>query len=47
MISPLVLKLCFPQEEKMLFREKRVQNFENVKDRKEFEFCSKTLGVYF
>ena len=31
MISPLVLKLCFPQIEKMLFREKRVQSFENEK----------------
>ena len=31
MIGPLVLKLCFPQVEKILFRGKRVQNFENEK----------------
>ena len=31
MIGPLVLKLCFPQIEKMSFRGKRIQSFENEK----------------
>ena len=31
MISPLVLKLCFPQIENILFREKSVQSFQNEK----------------
>ena len=59
MISLLVLKLCFPQLEKMLFREKRVQSFENEKlklisdyfqyayHREKFKFCSKTFKSIF
>ena len=31
MISSLVLNLCFPQMEKMLYREKRVRCFQNEK----------------
>ena len=48
MIGPLVSKLCFPQIEKMLFREKRIQSFENEKKNyaaKKIDFLNRLMWL--
>ena len=44
MISPLVLKSCFPQIEKMLFREKPAQRFENLKTQIKITCSAHSIG---